>query len=224
VSYPRQVVELARPFPPKYISDDGRGNAYVAHHIVTQRLIAIFGGPPKIEVLREIYDEGRLTGVIMRLTTPGGFSVEEAGEADNPQSKTNGARAKDACSDAIKRCAMRLGLGLHLWSQGDYFLHQEMASSNGETSGAAGEGADPASPETSEEESRVDNARGMGKAESGSKGTTSDAVGAGGETVEKAPPAPSGYPNRPDDGHNHAFKRDASGELRCKLCGEGRLA
>ena len=26
-------------------------------------------------------------------------------------------------SDALKRCAMRLGLGLHLWAQKDYALH-----------------------------------------------------------------------------------------------------
>ena len=119
-----RLIELAKPFPSSFIHDDGRGNAYVPHHIVTQRLIQIFGAPPRIEVLRELYDEGKLTGVVMRLTVPGFDSVEEAGEADNPQSKTNGARAKDACSDAIKRCAMRLGLGLHLWAQQDYFLHE----------------------------------------------------------------------------------------------------
>jgi hypothetical protein len=124
MTYSPQVVEMSRPFPSKYISDDGRGNDYVRHDIVLQRLIQIFGRPPKIEVLRELYDAEKLTGVVMRLTVPGFDPVEEAGEADNPQSKTNGARAKDACSDAIKRCAMRLGLGLHLWSQQNYFLHE----------------------------------------------------------------------------------------------------
>lgn len=122
------LVELAKPYPAKFVKDDGRGNSYVPHHIVTQRLIQIFGAPPKIEILREIYDRQadgseKLTGVVMRLTVPGLEPVEEAGEADNPQSKTNGARAKDACSDAIKRCAMRLGNGLGLWSQNDYFLY-----------------------------------------------------------------------------------------------------
>lgn len=132
--YERHVVEMSQPFPKKYIHDDGRGNEYVPHHIVTQRLIQIFGKPPKIEILREMYDGDKLTGVFMRLTVPGFDPVEEAGEADNPQSKTNGARAKDACSDAIKRCAMRLGLGLHLWAQKDYFLHDVLVrdSSSGE--------------------------------------------------------------------------------------------
>jgi hypothetical protein len=136
MSYRRQVVALAEPFPSDYVKDDGRGNSYVPHHIVNQRLIQVFGMPPKIEVLREIYDDAKLTGVVMRLTVPGFEPVEEGGEADNPQSKTNGARLKDACSDAIKRCAMRLGCGLHLWSQNAYFLHEYMQ--NSETAADAG--------------------------------------------------------------------------------------
>lgn len=136
-----KVVQLAEPFPTKFVHDDGRGNAYVPHHIVVQRLIQIFGTPPKIEILRELYDDTeqgkKLTGVVMRLTLPGLEPVEEAGESDNPQSKTNGARAKDACSDAIKRCAMRLGLGLHLWSQDDYYLFEKLSNpKGGEVSGA----------------------------------------------------------------------------------------
>jgi hypothetical protein len=31
---------------------------------------------------------------------------------------------KDAASDAFKRCAMRVGVGLHLWTkEGEYFLY-----------------------------------------------------------------------------------------------------
>lgn len=133
--------ELTRPFPDRYVHDDGKGNAYVPHHIVTQRLIHIFGVPPKIELIREIYDKlpdgsDKLTGVVMRLTVPGFEPIEEAGEADNPQAKTNGARLKSAASDAIKRCAMRLGLGLHLWAQDDYFLFTKL-SEGGEVSASA---------------------------------------------------------------------------------------
>lgn len=143
MSYREEVVQLSEPFPTRFVHDDGRGNAYVPHHIVQQRLIQIFGVPPKIEILREIYDDTdqgkKLTGVVMRLTLPGLEPVEEAGEADNPQSKTNGARAKDACSDAIKRCAMRLGCGLSLWSQDDYYLFDKLnqPSKGGEVSAEA---------------------------------------------------------------------------------------
>lgn len=142
-----RVKELARPFPSKYISDDGRGNDYVAHSIVRQRLIHIFGVPPKTEVLREIYDEPEhiLTGVVMRLTVPGFEPVEECGEADNPQSKTNGARAKDACSDAIKRCAMSLGLGLHLWAQKNYFLFDKLSEAGPQQSAESATTESPSS-------------------------------------------------------------------------------
>jgi len=38
---------------------------------------------------------------------------------------------KDAVSDAVKRCAMALGVGLHLWSQinntDEYFLDKQLA-------------------------------------------------------------------------------------------------
>lgn len=122
------IIELARPFPAKYVKEV-QGNAYVPHHIVNQRLIHIFGVPPKLEILREIYDEAVLTGVVMRMTVPGLEPVEEIGEADNPQAKTNGAKAKSAASDALKRCAMRMGLGLHLWAGGDYFLFDQVSKS-----------------------------------------------------------------------------------------------
>jgi Rad52/22 family double-strand break repair protein len=139
MSYDRHVIELARPFPQKFIEDDGRGNAYVGHDIIIQRLIRIFGRPPKIELLREIYDDtdkGRvLSGVVMRMTVPGFEPVEEAGDAENPQAKTNGAKLKTACSDAVKRCAMRLGLGLHLWSQEHYYLYEAMLNETNEESG-----------------------------------------------------------------------------------------
>jgi hypothetical protein len=34
---------------------------------------------------------------------------------------------KNAASDAIKRCAMRLGVGLSLWSQENYYLDKALA-------------------------------------------------------------------------------------------------
>ena len=44
---------------------------------------------------------------------------------------TNGARLKNAVSDAHKRCAMRVGLGLHLYAQDDYFLLDQLEVKNG---------------------------------------------------------------------------------------------
>jgi hypothetical protein len=120
------LLDLARPFADRYVKDDGRGNSYVPHHTVLQRIILATGEPPKIEILRELYDGDVLSGVLMRLTVKGFDPVEEFGESDNPQSKTNGARAKDAASDAIKRAAMRLGCGLSLWAGESFFLHDQL--------------------------------------------------------------------------------------------------
>ena len=42
-------------------------------------------------------------------------TVEEAGDVEQPFNwHTDGARLKDAISDAVKRCAMAFGVGLHL--------------------------------------------------------------------------------------------------------------
>ena len=55
-------------------------------------------------------------------------TIQEAGDCEQPDNwKTQGGRLKDAISDGVKRCSMRVGLGLHLWSQDDYFLEQQLA-------------------------------------------------------------------------------------------------
>lgn len=137
-----KMLELARPFPSRYVKKV-QGDDYVPHGIVEQRLVHIFGEPPKTELLREIFDaDGTLTGVVMRMTVVGFKPVEEAGECDNPRAKTNGAKLKSAASDAYKRCAMRLTLGLHLWSQEDYFLYDSL------TKKEAGDGSQEASQQT----------------------------------------------------------------------------
>ena len=48
--------------------------------------------------------------------------VEEAGAVER-KVPNNGEALKDCMSDAIKRCAMRLGLGLHLWAGDSYYLY-----------------------------------------------------------------------------------------------------
>ena len=75
-----------------------------------------------------------VTGVILALTVEIDgelVTVEEAGDVEQPFNwRTDGARLKDAVSDAVKRCAMALGVGLHLWSQFDgqseYFLDKQL--------------------------------------------------------------------------------------------------
>jgi len=59
-------------------------------------------------------------------------TITEVGDASDPAMNHDGENLKNASSDAIKRCAMRLGLGLHLWSQEDYFLDLQLATTNTE--------------------------------------------------------------------------------------------
>lgn len=132
-----QAARLARPFPPKYVKKppQGKYGSYVPHDVITQALLAIVG-PFDLEVGQTLLGpSGKVEGVFVtiRATIDGRtVAVTEAGDCENPDNwKTQGARAKDAISDGLKRCAMRLGCGLHLWSGDDYFLFQQLSSAAG---------------------------------------------------------------------------------------------
>jgi len=43
----------------------------------------------------------------------------------------DGERLKHATSDALKRCAMRVGLGLSIWAQQSYFLDRALDKRDG---------------------------------------------------------------------------------------------
>ena len=106
---------------------------YVEHTQVTQKLIALI---PDVQMKLEsyVYDKVEdehgirrkfLTGVVYTIsgTIDGEFrSVTEAGMCDKPffaegnrKVSNNGERLKECISDAIKRCAMRLGVGIELY-------------------------------------------------------------------------------------------------------------
>lgn len=128
-----QLRDLATPVPDQFIGDNGRNLDAMDHSVATQLLLAKLGAF-SFEIVKEYYGGGKgqnakdtdLTGVLGRLTVeidgrevtvqePGG--VQNVGNIDG-----NGERAKHAASDSLKRCAMRLGLGLHIWAQDKYFL------------------------------------------------------------------------------------------------------
>lgn len=120
---------VVKKLPVSYKKD---GIDYVDHTQVTQRLIALI---PDVQLKAGsfIYDdyedlEGRrrkiLTGVEYTVegTIDGHFrSVTEVGMCDKPfevegrKPSNNGERAKECISDAVKRCGMRLGIGIELY-------------------------------------------------------------------------------------------------------------
>ena len=144
----KNLKELAKPFAGLVKgAAPGKFGDYVEHSAVTQRLLLHCGAYDQT-VIREIYDEHKeygktLTGVVLalRLKIDGELiTVQESGSVDKPYKVTNrktgermnnGERLKLAISDAHKRCAMRVGLGLHLWAQDDYFLYDQLEVKNG---------------------------------------------------------------------------------------------
>jgi len=125
-----QLGKLAVPFPDKFVeTKPGKFSAaYVPHGIITQFLLGILG-PYDFHINDVVRDaDGTVTGCLCTLTVDVDgrtTSIQEVGECENPNNwKTDGARLKACASDGIKRCAMRLGLGLHLWHKhdGNYVL------------------------------------------------------------------------------------------------------
>ena len=121
------LVKLAKPFPASVVKQKpgSFAAAYVSHSEVSQSLLGIVG-PHSTEVKHIVYNaEGKVEGIVMALkvTIDGQeIVVEEAGAVER-KVPNNGEALKDCMSDAIKRCAMRLGLGLHLWAGDSYYLY-----------------------------------------------------------------------------------------------------
>lgn len=144
-----QLRDLVEPFPDRFVHDNpSGGGSYVKHHVIVQRLLSVVG-PYDFGVIELIRGDvpaikpnpsgsskraregapelrSAVVGAVCRLTVTiddQAVNVEEVGDCEQPHNwPHDGARAKDAMSDAIKRCAARLGLGLHLYSQDEYFL------------------------------------------------------------------------------------------------------
>ena len=128
-----QLERLAKPIPAGLIKQKPGSFAadYCDHEIITQILLAICG-PFSFEVVEAFRNpDGLIDGCIARLTAEidgRTVSVTEAGDCDQPEKKkSQGERLQVCASSAIKRCWMRLGLGLHLWAgEQDYFLYRHL--------------------------------------------------------------------------------------------------
>jgi hypothetical protein len=127
-----QLTALAKPYRPDLVKAPAQGKygSYVSHYVANQKALAILG-PHSFELVNLIRGENnRVEGCTARLTAEidgRTVSITEVGDCEQPTNwKTDGARAKDALSDAYKRCLMRLGSGLHLYVKADeapYFLY-----------------------------------------------------------------------------------------------------
>lgn len=152
-----QLSELAKRIPPSYIGKSDKGMDAADHTVITQLLhLRVPGWSFEIsEVLRSEVPEKKgqnntwpggffVTGCVGRLTCDidgQHVVIEEAGGVELAGMKDgDGERLKHATSDALKRCAMRIGLGLHIWAQESYFLDrglqrlEELAKEGGDES------------------------------------------------------------------------------------------
>ena len=142
-----QLYELSRPFPDHLVhrAPAGKHGDYVSHSTVNERALSIVG-PYSFQVVELIRGwtpdvvskdgtktwpsrDDAVVGCLATLTVTVDdrqVSVTEVGDVEQAAMNEDGRNAKDAASDALKRCWMRLGLGLHLWSQGEYFLDKQM--------------------------------------------------------------------------------------------------
>jgi hypothetical protein len=139
-----QLLDISMPFPNRVIHDNPSGyGSYVAHHLYVQRLLMHLG-PYSFELVETIRGaapakekdaaplEGVIAGVVMRLTVEIDgqmVRIEEVGDCESPSNwPHDGARLKDAMSDALKRCCARIGLGTHLYAKtaDEYVLFQKL--------------------------------------------------------------------------------------------------
>jgi hypothetical protein len=126
-----QRYQLSRPFPETLVkAKPGKfAAAYVEHSVISQRLLEVLG-PYSFTVDRPVTNaDGAVVGCLatLEVTIDGQcVRITEVGDVEHP-SPNNGSNLKNAASDALKRCAMRIGVGLHLWSQENYYLDKALA-------------------------------------------------------------------------------------------------
>lgn len=164
----RDRTRLTRPFPQSVIKPNpSGGGTYVNHTVVEQRLIYVLGPPTThmVEIVRGFVPgkapdpkaqsargkagtpdlPNAVVGVVLRMSAQidGVFTTtEEVGDCEDPHNwPHDGARLKDAFSDAYKRCALRLGVGLHIWAskQGKFNLYDHLLAEDMEQDPASDE-------------------------------------------------------------------------------------
>ena len=117
-----QLADLANRIPSNYIKQLP-GVSYDAHYTghadIQQMLLAKIGPVPQ-RIVKIIYgnDGGTIHGVILEMVfniDEEKIVIEEIGETERP-GDNNATNLKMAVSDGVKRCSMRVGLGLELWT------------------------------------------------------------------------------------------------------------
>jgi len=118
------IKKLTKNFPKDVVKQAPKGKfgSYVPHHLYTQRLVDVVGGQYNFLIKEIIRDkDNAVVGAVCRLEIEGLGVVEEVGDVDThaiSRNITESEVLKLAVSDGIKRCCMRFGIGLELWTGG----------------------------------------------------------------------------------------------------------
>mgnify|MGYP003118388985 FL=1 len=121
-NFPKSVVKKA---------PQGKFGDYVPHHIYTKRLVDVVGGKYNFtyDIIRD--KDNAVVGAKCTLDIDGLGTVQEVGDVDRhalARNLTESEILKLAVSDGIKRCCMRFGIGLELWT-GETTEEEHYASS-----------------------------------------------------------------------------------------------
>jgi len=109
-NFPKSVVKKA---------PQGKYGDYVPHHIYTKRLVDVVGGKYNFtyDIIRD--KDNAVVGAKCTLEIDDLGKVQEVGDVDRhalARNLTESEILKLAVSDGIKRCCMRFGIGLELWT------------------------------------------------------------------------------------------------------------
>ncbi len=154
-----QLRQLVEPFPKAMVRAPapGKFGNYVPHNDYVQRALSIIGAHDFAlnDLIRgyaaEIISKDRdgkvkntwperfdavvgVTATLVVMIDGVHHEVTEVGTEDNPAMHHDAINAKNALSDAYKRCWMRLGLGLHLWCD-SYWLDKQLDKDTADTDG-----------------------------------------------------------------------------------------
>jgi hypothetical protein len=142
-----QLQKLAERFDPKVIKPKpgSSGANYISHSVITQRVLEALGAYSitNVELIRgsapEVKGKNRTFAAVndvvvgclltVQMEIDGkSVTIVDAGSVDNAAMVENdGARAKLATSDALKRCFARVGVGMELWAREHYHLDESLA-------------------------------------------------------------------------------------------------
>ena len=123
------LYELTTAIPSRFIKPppQGKHGNYIPHYVIVQAVIAAVGlfDWELVEIIRQ--PDGTISGSVHRMTVEVDgrrVVIEEVGSVGNSGYGNDADLLKKSSSDALKRCAMRLSKGLHVWCKtpDEFFL------------------------------------------------------------------------------------------------------